>query len=908
MARKKKTEKVDLWSGEGVKLKYDPMLLGPNDEISDGMAEYIKNEAPEYMDLLRNREKDLFAKAGCEFVDLDNTDYTENEEPVILSEEDAAFFDNVPDLDAESNLWDDSIEGLDDFSDSELESMGGLSIEFDKEEDNDEEWWNDLDNSGLNGIGGLDNFGGRDICGICDDWNDWNDWDELDEEWHNNMDELGDYVADLENAREINREYFDNVADSQIRNAIEDAKEALSRLKYALSDMHSGAVLGGFDKATCSLNNFKRIYAGWVYEEMFSERHAVNSVNLLFEQFHYEFLRLVPHIEAVLNDEDMVLCQVSNCSVVFEEYDDEDYLELSSLRCELNPRYVPLEWAKENARICPECGSWVDNELDRCSCNYIFPLTEEQERGINGDFFDIEMDMEGIDHETVSRVLGGDDFGYCENYQGEEIHFFGGGMGCTTTVNMPESPTGLGADDYAFIVLQDNGYRIYHEQIQDALMEINDNNEEVVNETFYRFFKALYELKGWDYVIDIVQDLIKDDVVYINAALDKTVNWLRENGFVEDYVNEHFNPYVELKHTNEDIEDNDEVVDYGRAFGVDLRELEKDKVFTLAVSPDEIKIILEKTIDSIGRMAKMSDVKDLIRVDDKPVVSYTFQDNTVIYTDSTLECILGGQHYIFIEIVHNNIGFSNLKVNLSVLSDAYARNDDVIEHMLLMFYKGLVEAKDVIFANELFAHICSKTTSVMTAACCLVFREHNAPVFIDLYPTAFNCKTIVEANANPFSDTFESVEDYNNYPRIEFDNVILDFDGMKLMLPEELRKPYKDYLNLAYSVVNDLGNSVIFNLYEGLVLRPTETKAAVTKYCELCSEAFDMNEMYFHKHFAEHLKMQIAFGLFYRFTEFMTDEDAEMFENYIKYLVEIGIEDEDLAQEYIKSVKEIMSK
>ena len=135
MARKKKTKKVDLWSGEGAKLKYDPMLLGPNDEISDGMAEYIKNEAPEYMDLLRNREKDLFAKAGCEFVDLDNTDYTENEEPVILSEEDAAFFDNVPDLDAESDLLDGSIERLDDFSDSELESMGGLNIEFDKEED-----------------------------------------------------------------------------------------------------------------------------------------------------------------------------------------------------------------------------------------------------------------------------------------------------------------------------------------------------------------------------------------------------------------------------------------------------------------------------------------------------------------------------------------------------------------------------------------------------------------------------------------------------------------------------------------------------------------------------------------------------------------------------------------------------
>ena len=543
------------------KLKYDPLLLGPDDKISIEMEEYIENVTPEFSYMLKRK-------------------------PVNRS-------------------WYGSINGLDDLSNSTLESIGGYNLEFN------------------------DDYNSREL---------------------NNCDVINEDLKDVFNEKEFSNiygknnrfKYFDNMADNQIVFAIQDAKKALDRFDECLMLLDSATVMGGYNQATNSPNNFKKIYATWVYENMFSKRNGINSVTAMFEQLKYMFLTYIPHIKRVINDDTMVLCEVANSSVIFACYDSEEYQKLSTGKTQYNPQYVLIDWARENARICPKCGLWVDNKLDSCSCGHFFELTEEKDREINGDSFVIKMNMEGVTHAAISHALGGDDLGYIDDYLGESIHFFGGGIGCTTTIDLKWSPTGLGCQDYAFIVLQKDGYRIYHEQIQNALMEINDNNEEVVKETLFRFFVALYELKGWDYVIDFVEVLIKDDVVYINAAMEKVIDWMRNVGFVEDYYDSCYGAYVQFKRPA-DID-----------MRLSIKETKDDgKSLELVITPNEFEDILDKAISSIGRMAKSLGVKNLIRVNDKSVVSYNFKGNTVIYTDTALECVLKGKHFIFIEVGHN---------------------------------------------------------------------------------------------------------------------------------------------------------------------------------------------------------------------------------------------------------------
>lgn len=787
---KKKTEiaKNDIWSGEGVKIKYDPMLLGPNDKITDGMAEYIRNEAPEYSDLLERYEK-------------------QKEQERIKAE-------------------------------AEIDDWAGISEEDD----------------------GIDPF---DMLSEIPGFN------------------------PFEPIPPVNFD-FESFSENQMEEAYRAGLEALYELEQAIVLMHGATMCKHF---CVKSNDLQRdAYVSWVYNSLFGEDPIVSgdSLKSLFMQFKKKFLDLGPHIDNVMGEEKMVMCKVSNSRALYLHQDEEYYSEFKDYASP-EVQFIPLELAKEIAVVCPDCGLWVDKELDRCSCNYIFPLSEEQEREINGDSFVIEMDMEGIDHETVSRVLGGDDFGYCENYQGEEIHFFGGGMGCTTTVNMPESPSGLGADDYAFIVLQDNGYRIYHEQIQDALMEINDNNEEVVNETFYRFFKALYELKGWDYVIDIVQDLIKDDVVYINAALDKTVNWLRENGFVEDYVDEHFEAYVELKHPD-NLENNDFVKD---------EVWEDTKTFTIALAPRDAKTIIFDTVKSIGELVECD--KDNIKsfncdVDkDRAVVSYCFKEfeNLIAFSDKGLECFVNSNHLWLIEIIQSETAFWELKVNCDAISEAFAVNAELVQHMFFMFYKGLRKAKDNVFANDLITDICGKSCPAVVAACELVFKEHDAPFLVDLSPTAFDNSEVILTNGGVIE----------NYPCIVDGDIEFNVDDLKLILPEELKEPRKDFLNLMYVVKDEMGQSLIFNLLDGLIMCPVATKKAITMYCKMCAKAFDRNEEYLHKHFAEHLMVQVSLGMFNNHTEFMTKKDVSLFEKFINKLVKNGIEDKEYGQELIESVK-----
>lgn len=217
---------------------------------------------------------------------------------------------------------------------------------------------------------------------------------------------------------------------------------------------------------------------------------------------------------------------------------------------------------------------------------------------------------------------------------------------------------------------------------------------------------------------------------------------------------------------------------------------------------------------------------------------------------------------------------------------------------MLMLYKGLIEARNLDFANEFFSCICSTSCAILPTSCELIFNEHNAPIFVDLYPTAFRNETIIT----------KKKELDNIYLQVIDGNVVLIKNRLMLHLPEELRNTCKDFLNLMYVVKNDLGESVLFDLYRGLSLNPIVIKEAITKYCQWCGDVFDRNEEYLHKHFAEHLRIQIAFGMFSHYTEFMTEEDVVLFENYMTNLIKKGIKEADIGQAYINLVKEKMSK
>lgn len=791
---KKKTEiaKNDIGLGEGVKIKYDPMLLGPNDKITEGMAEYIRNEAPEYSDYLKRYEKEQ-----------EKQNQKEQENTNIEIEE-------------EIDDWDGIVIGNED---------DGLTP-FDI----------------LSEIPGFNPFESVP-------------------------------PADFD---------FEIFSDNQMREAYKAGLDALIELESAIVLMHGGAMSKHF---CLNGNDIQRdSYVNWVYNSLFGKDPIVarESVKSLFMDFKKKFLDIGPHIENVLNEEKMVMCKVSNSRALYLHQDEDYYRDFENYVFP-EVQYIPLELAKEIAVICPDCGLWVDKEEQYCTCQHYFKSEEEE---LYGEFYDIEMDMAGVNHESLCAALGADSaLGYADTFECEDIHFMAGAIGSTGTVPSEFSPTGLGLEDYIYIALKEDGFRIYHEQIQDAVQ----NNIKVVQETFYRFFKALYEIKSWDFVIEFVEQLLEDDVPYIIGALETVVDWLRESGYVEDYVDEHFESYVELKHTD-DLKNNDSVKD----------EVSEDtKTVTIALAPRDAKNIIFEAVKSIGKLIE-GDKDNILSFScdeeiDKVVVCYCFKgfENLIAYSDKGLECTVNSNHLWLLEIIQSDSAFWELKVNCNAVSEAFAGNSNLVQHMFYMFYKGLVKAKDIVFANELFADICADSCPAVVAACELVFKEHNAPIFIDLVPTAFDNSEVIAANGGLIED----------YPCIKDGDIEFNVDDLKLILPEEMKEPRKDFLNLMYVVKDEMGQSLIFNLLDGLIMCPVATKKAITMYCKMCAKAFDRNEEYLHKHFAEHLMVQVSLGMFNNHTEFMTKKDVSLFEKFINKLVKNGIEDKEYGQELIESVK-----
>ena len=798
---KKKTEiaKNDIWSGEGVKIKYDPMLLGPNDKITEGMAEYIRNEAPEYSDFLKRYEKQK---------EQDKQKQKEQENTNIEIEE-------------EIDDWDGIVIGNED------DGLNPFDI--------------------LSEIPGFNPF---------------------------------------ESVPPVDFD-FEIFSDNQMREAYKAGLDALIELESAIVLMHGGAMSKHF---CLNGNDIQRdSYVNWVYSSLFGEDPIVarESVKSLFMDFKKKFLDIGPHIENVLNEEKMVMCKVSNSRALYLHQDEDYYRDFENYVFP-EVQFIPLELAKEIAVVCPDCGLWVDKEEQYCTCQHYFKSEEEE---LYGEFYDIGMDMTGVNHDSLLNALCSDKpdyelgyLGYSEEFEGEVIHFVAGAIGSTGTVPSEFSPTGLGLEDYVYIALKDDGFRIYHEQIQDAVQE----NIKVVQETFYRFFRALYMIKGWDFVIEFVEQLLEDDVPYIIGALETVVDWLRENGFVEDFVDEHFQSYVELKHPD-NLENNDSL----------KGEVLEDKTFTLALHPRDAKTVIFDTVESIGKLVEGD--KDTIKsfncdVDkDRAVVSYCFKgfENLIAFSDKGLECLVNSNHMWLVEINQSDDAFWELKVNCNAISEAFAANAELVQHMFFMFYKGLRKAKDNVFANDLITDICGKSCPAVVAACELVFKEHDAPFLVDLSPTAFDNSEVILANGGVIE----------NYPCIVDGDIEFNVDDLKLILPKKLSRPRKGFLNLMYVVENEVGQSLIFNLLDGLLMCPVATKKAITKYCEMCAKAFDRNEEYLHKHFAEHLMVQIAVGMFKNHKEFMTNKDFALFEKFIKKLVENGIEDEEYGQELIASVR-----
>lgn len=162
--------------------------------------------------------------------------------------------------------------------------------------------------------------------------------------------------------------------EEQVSRAYDEATEALDYLYAAIAQMEIGPHINCL-KSDPIQDFRKSVYLGWVYDTFFADKHSPYNLRGLWEKMQIALEELKPHLN---NTEDMVMAKV------YVQDDDGEVIEEFS-----RTKYIPLEEAQETARICPNCGLWVDNEIDVCDCGeWLAPMADIAEE------FEYESDIQ----------------------------------------------------------------------------------------------------------------------------------------------------------------------------------------------------------------------------------------------------------------------------------------------------------------------------------------------------------------------------------------------------------------------------------------------------------------------------------------------------------------------------------
>jgi len=131
------------------------------------------------------------------------------------------------------------------------------------------------------------------------------------------------------------------------------AKVALEDLQFAVAEMAIGPHINSA-KSNPVRDFAESVYYDWVYNTFFRNENSYYSLPTILQQLQTSLDELRPHLN---NNKRMVMAKV------YEQVDTGEEIEGFS-----RTKYIPLEKAKEAARICPNCGMWVGNEIDVCDC------------------------------------------------------------------------------------------------------------------------------------------------------------------------------------------------------------------------------------------------------------------------------------------------------------------------------------------------------------------------------------------------------------------------------------------------------------------------------------------------------------------------------------------------------------
>lgn len=290
---------------------------------------------------------------------------------------------------------------------------------------------------------------------------------------------------------------FDSLIEQKERGYAEAAESVVS-LSCSVSEIASAVgILSGF-----GLDNVQEsIYKRWVYDKFFG--NGASTLSTLTNKLLEGLIEVKPYLDC---NERMVQALISPETEIFPKgeleeemssflYGEDDEDDRVSGREYVT--YIPLRVAQEKARLCPECGLWVDKTLSNCECSHFF---EDYIDPAFGDVQELNVVDKRVTEIALNKALGiDDDLCIVTEFNGEEIRFINGGLLCEAREATSEEFILLSLKPYGNL----NGFYIYLDEIK----KVYPHNAEGVIKAFNLFISALEEVASRDFALSFVKDL-----------------------------------------------------------------------------------------------------------------------------------------------------------------------------------------------------------------------------------------------------------------------------------------------------------------------------------------------------------------------------------------------------------------
>lgn len=334
---------------------------------------------------------------------------------------------------------------------------------------------------------------------------------------------------------------FEKCIEEQVIENYGKAMVALEDLQLAVAEMAIGPHINSA-KSNPVKDFAESVYYSWVYNTFFGNENGYYNLPTILHQLQTSLDELLPHLN---NDKKMVMAKV------YEQIDTGEEIEEFS-----RTKYIPLEEAQETARICPNCGMWVDNEIDNCDCGeWLEPVVTTSNAPEK-----IKLSLEvpdGFTVETLSKAMGGSGGDFYEEVGDDTIHLMTwngtGHLGCSTAFRVTELSEWVG-DDYVFVSLEKEDDSLVWVLKTDYIAKAFSESPAVVKKTFKLLYDSVAACLGEDYADDLIMTMdLEGEDPGLSAAIAPIITAIfeREDENVGVCSQEDFNDYVEWLIENE---------------------------------------------------------------------------------------------------------------------------------------------------------------------------------------------------------------------------------------------------------------------------------------------------------------------------------------------------------------------